>query len=154
VVELLELAYLSCYPMLPAGFAIVYWHGSPAEADRFWTAVFVAGALSYGVLPWVRTRPPRQLHGAPPGRSSVRLLNEAVLHRASVQFNTFPSGHVATAVATALAATAAVPVAGVWLLPLALAIAVACIAGRYHYLADVLTGAAAGVLAFALSRLT
>jgi membrane-associated phospholipid phosphatase len=153
LIELLELAYLFCYPMLPAGFAVIYWLGEPAAVDRFWTAVFVAATLSYGLLPWVRTRPPRQLYGAPPRRSSVRLLNEAVLHRASVQLNTFPSGHVSTAVATALAVTADVPAAGVWFLLLALAIAVACIAGRYHYLADVLTGAAAGVLAFALSRL-
>ena len=153
LVECLELAYLFCYPLLPAGFAIVYWYGGAAGADRFWTAVIVASALSYGLLPWVRTRPPRQLFGAPPGRSCVRMLNTAVLHRASVQLNTFPSGHVATAVATALAVTADVPTAGVGLLPLALAIALACIAGRYHYVADVLTGAVAGALGFAVSRL-
>jgi membrane-associated phospholipid phosphatase len=153
LLELLELAYLSCYPMLPAGFAVVYWHGGAAAADRFWTAVVMAAALSYGVLPWVRTRPPRQLYGAPPGGSWARTLNEAVLNRASVQLNTFPSGHVATAAATALAVTADVPAAGIGFLPIAVAIALACITGRYHYVADVLAGAAAGVLAFAVSRL-
>jgi hypothetical protein len=56
-------------------------------------------------------------------------------------------------VATALAVTADVPAAGVWFVVLAVAIALACIAGRYHYLADVLSGAAAGALGFAISRL-
>jgi membrane-associated phospholipid phosphatase len=154
LIELLELAYLCCYPLLPAGFAVIYWRGEPAAAERFWTAVFAAAALSYGVLPWIRTRPPRQLYGAPPRRSSIRQLNEVLLRRASVQLNTFPSGHVSTAVATALAVSADVPAAGVGFVVLALAIAVACIAGRYHYLADVLTGAAVGVLAFVLSRLS
>jgi membrane-associated phospholipid phosphatase len=153
VIELLELAYLFCYPMLPAGFAVIYWLGEPAAAERYWTAVFVAAAASYGMLPWIRTRPPRLLHAVPSRRSSVGRFNEVVLQRASVQLNTFPSGHVSTAVAAALAVTTDVPAVGVWFLLLALMIAVACVAGRYHYVADVLAGAAAGVLAFAFSRL-
>lgn len=154
VSELLELAYLACYPMLPAAFAAVYLWGDPDHADRFWAGVIVAAALSYGFLPWIRTRPPRLVESEPPRPPSrVRTLNEWILSRASVELNTFPSGHVATSVAAALAASSEVPVSGLVFLPLAVAISVACVVRRYHYLADALTGACVGAAGFAVSRL-
>jgi hypothetical protein len=152
-IELLEVSYLFCYPMLPAGYlAIVVWNPA-AEVDAYWTALLVSAALSYGVLPWIRTRPPRELEGPPPRASAVRWMNETVLHHASVQLNTFPSGHVATAVAAALAVAIEVPAAGVAFVLLALAIAAACVVRRYHYFADVVLGGAAGVFGFVVSRL-
>ena len=39
VIELLELAYLFCYPMVPIGLACLHVAGLRAESDRFWTAV-------------------------------------------------------------------------------------------------------------------
>jgi decaprenylphosphoryl-5-phosphoribose phosphatase len=80
-------------------------------------------------------------------------LNLRVLDRMSVQLNTFPSGHVATSFAAALAAAAAVPMAGACLGFTAFAIMLASVVGRYHYVADVLAGAAVSVVAFAVSRL-
>jgi hypothetical protein len=151
-IEVLEVAYLFCYPMLPAGYAVIVLWNSDAAIDRYWTALFVAAAVSYGVLPWVRTRPPRELEGPPPHATVVRWLNEIVLHHGSVQLNTIPSGHVATAVAAALAVSIEVPAAGVFFVLLALAIAVACVVRRYHYLADVVLGAVAGVVGVIVSR--
>ena len=104
VIELLELAYLFCYPMVPIGFACLYVAGLREESDRFWTAVLAAVFGCYGVLPWLPTRPPRAIEGEPRRSSAlIRRVNLRVLGLASVQLNTFPSGHVAASLATALA---------------------------------------------------
>jgi membrane-associated phospholipid phosphatase len=75
-----------------------------------------------------------------------------VLGVASVQLNTFPSGHAAASLATALAVGARLPLVGLSLGLLALAIALGSVAGRYHYAADALTGAGLAFLAFVISR--
>jgi len=153
VIELLELAYLFCYPIVPIGLACLYVAGLREESDRFWTAVLLAVFGCYGVLPWLPTRPPRAIEGAPMRSSGlVRRVNLRVLGLASIQLNTFPSGHVAASLATALAVCARVPLAGIPLGLLALAIAVGSVVGRYHYAADALAGAVLALLGFVISR--
>jgi membrane-associated phospholipid phosphatase len=153
VIELLELAYLFCYPMVPIGIAVLYAAGLRAEADRFWTAVLLAVFGCYGVLPWLPTQPPRAIEGAPVRSSGlVRRINLQVLGVASVQLNTFPSGHAAASLATALAVGAHLPLAGFLLGLLAIAIATGSVVGRYHYAADALTGVALAILGFLISR--
>ena len=153
VIELLELAYLCCYPMVPVGYACLYFAGLREESDRFWTAVLLAVFGCYGTLPWLPTRPPRAIEGAPMRSSGlVRGVNLSVLGVASVQLNTFPSGHTAAALATALAVGALLPIAGLLLGLLALAIAIGSVVGRYHYAADALAGAALALLGFVISR--
>ena len=150
LIEYLELAYLLCYAVVPAGFACLLLAGYPADAlDTFWLVVLLAAFGCYGVLPWLPTRAPRAIE--PPGRdmrSSIRRLNLAVLNRASVQWNTFPSGHTAASLATALAVGIHMPFAGVVLGVVAVSIAAGSIVGRYHYAADAIIGAAVAVLAF------
>ena len=153
MIELLELAYLCCYPMVPIGFACLYFAGLREESDRFWIAVLLAVFGCYGVLPWLPTRPPRAIEGAPVRSSGlVRRVNLRVLGVASVQLNTFPSGHAAASLATALAVGARLPLAGLPLGLLALAIALGSVVGRYHYAADALAGAALAILGFLISR--
>jgi hypothetical protein len=157
LIELLELAYLSCYPMVPAGLACLYLAGpiSADEADRFWTAVFVAALPCYALLPWLPTRPPRALGfeaNAVRPRRGIRRLNLWVLGRASTELNTFPSGHAAASLATALAVGAELPWAGVVLGLIALGISVGSVIGRYHYAADAATGCALAIAGFAISR--
>jgi membrane-associated phospholipid phosphatase len=151
-VELAELSYLSCYLVVPTGLACLYLAGFGAEADRFWVAVLLAVLPCYGLLPWLPTRPPRVVNGTASGRSAIRTLNLRVLEHGSVQFNTFPSGHVASAVATVLSVTVALPAGGLLLAPIAVGIAVGSVIGRYHYLADVIAGAAIALAAFGISR--
>jgi PAP2 superfamily protein len=151
-VELGELSYLFCYPLVPLGFSCLYLAGLRAEADRFWTVVFLAVFPCYGALPWLPTRPPRIVEGAPAGRSTIRTLNLHILERASVKLNTFPSGHVASAVATALVVATSLPPAGLLLTVIAAGIAAGSIVGRYHYLADVLAGTAIALTAYWISR--
>jgi membrane-associated phospholipid phosphatase len=153
VIELLEFAYLFCSPMVPLGFACLYVAGLREESDRFWTAVLAAVFGCYGVLPWLPTRPPRAIEGEPLRSSAlIRRVNLRVLGRASIQLNTFPSGHVAASLATALAVCVRLPLVGLPLALLALAIAIASVVGRYHYAADALAGAALGLLGFLISR--
>ncbi len=155
LIELLELAYLCCYPLVPAGLACLYVSGLRQETDRFWTAVLLAVFSCYGVLPWLSTRPPRVIEAERgPTRSSgfFRRANVQVLQRASIQLNTFPSGHVAASLATALAVGASLPIAGLVLVLLALGISVASVVGRYHYAADALAGVALALAAFVISR--
>ena len=62
LIEYLELAYLSCYAVVPAGYACLWLGGSGADAiARFWSIVLLASFLCYGVLPWITTRAPRAL---------------------------------------------------------------------------------------------
>lgn len=150
LIEYLELAYLLCYAVVPAGFACLLFAGYRARAlDTFWLVVLLAAFGCYGVLPWLPTRAPRAIEPGGGGmRSSIRSVNLAVLNRASVQWNTFPSGHTAASLATALAVGIHMPLAGVVLGIVALSIAAGSIVGRYHYAADAIIGAAVAVLAF------
>jgi membrane-associated phospholipid phosphatase len=149
VIEYLELAYLLCYAVVPAGYACLLLAGHSADAiDRFWSIVLLASFLCYGVLPWIPTRAPRAVEPAPPaGRASIRQLNMVVLNRASVQWNTFPSGHTAASLATALAVAGEMPLAGVALGVIAISIAVGSVVGRYHYAADAIAGALMAIAA-------
>ena len=151
VLEYLELAYLLCYAVVPAGYAVLVASGHDGVAiDQFWSCVLLASFICYGLLPWLPTRAPRAVEPQPESaRSSMRQVNLAVLNRASVQWNTFPSGHTAASLATALAVGAYMPAAGVVLAFVAFSIAAGSVVGRYHYAADAIAGAAAAVLAFA-----
>ena len=153
VIEYLELAYLLCYAVVPAGYACLLLAGHDAVViDRFWSVVLLAAFLCYGLLPWVPTRAPRAIEASGGGRrSSIRQLNLAVLNRASVQWNTFPSGHTAASVATALVVASYMPLAGLVLGVVAVSIAAGSVVGRYHYAADALAGAAVAVLAFVMA---
>jgi hypothetical protein len=153
VLEGLELAYLFCYPLVPAGWLCLHFISGADQEERYWTAVLLAAALCYGALPWLPTRPPRATERPVPNRSSVRRLNLLVLDRMSVQLNTFPSGHVAIAIAAALAVAVALPLAGGLLGLVAFGITIGSVVGRYHYAADAVAGVIVGLAAFAVSQL-
>jgi hypothetical protein len=149
VLEYFELAYLFCYPLVPAGLAALYFTGHAAAADRFWTVVLIASFGCYGVLPWLPTRPPRVLAPVLINRRRlvVRRVNLVVLDNASIQVNTFPSAHAAAGFATALAVAQWMPVAAVVVAVAAASIAIGSVLGRYHYAADAVLGIAVAVAA-------
>jgi membrane-associated phospholipid phosphatase len=142
----LELAYLLCYPLVPAAFTVVYFRGDSCAVERFWMAVLMAAYACYGTLRWTAARPPRlAMRHVPDGLFAS--LNAFVLGRVSHRLNTFPSGHVAMSIATAIAVGRVSVEAGALSGALAMAIAVAAVAGRYHYLVDVVLGLLLGVAA-------
>ena len=142
VLAYLEIVYMGCVVLVPAGFAALAWTGRAAYADWYWTLVTAAEFGSFASLAVVQARPPWMVE-----RKAV--LSDRSVHRAAslmvehltIRANTFPSGHVAGSLAAALAVMRVMPELGLVLLFLAGSIAVACVVGRYHYIADVVTGA-------------
>lgn len=138
--ELLEVAYLLVYPLIPAALAVHVLTDPMANTDRFWTVVLVTDFICFGFLPWIQTRPPRAFMAEAPWRSSTRRLNVALLGRTSIQANTFPSGHAAEALAGALLVAGGPWTATALIGAMAVLISAAAVLGRYHYAADVIAG--------------
>jgi hypothetical protein len=177
--ELLECAYLFCYPLVPAGIAVLYATGQRSRSDAYWTLVLASSFAAYAVLPWAGTRPPRSLEKTgresenctrsnfagsenctrfnfdadPGGRSCFQRVNLAVLARGSIQVNTFPSGHAASAWAVALFMTTVPRAPWPLFVGVAAAIGAGAVIGRYHYLLDVLAGVGVALIAFVVQRL-
>jgi len=147
----LEIVYMGCVVLVPAGFAALAWTGRSALADSYWTLVTAAELGSFASLGVVQARPPWMVE-----RKAV--LSDRSVHRAAsmmvehltIRANTFPSGHVAGSLAAALAVMRAMPGFGLVLLFFAGSIAAACIVGRYHYIVDVVTGVLLTVLIWSL----
>ena len=156
LVELLEIAYLAVYAMLPMGAWAAWVIGGHEAVDRFWLVVFPSEASCYLALAWLQTRPPRDLEpwvAQVRARAIFRRANEFVLHHGSHRMNTIPSGHAAGAVAVALAVTwLGSPAAGAFV-ALAASILVATIVGRYHFTVDTLAGALVAGLCWAVVAL-
>jgi hypothetical protein len=150
-----ELSYLLVYPVVPAGAATLVIGGHPDDVGWFWTVVLLAEFASYGMLPWIQTRPPRVLEGLVRPESSatlLRRLNLGVLRLGRAQVNTVPSGHAAGAVATALAVGSVMPVAGALFLGVAASIVAATVLGRYHYVIDSVLGVLVALAAWSLGQ--
>jgi hypothetical protein len=166
VSAVLELAYFMVHAFVPAGFLILALAGLDAS-EHFWTPVLLAGYSCYGTLPWLQARPPRLVEsveslesaglgnggGHSDAPSQVRGWNERLLDLVSVKANTFPSGHVAVALAVALVVFDLLPVAGMIFVPAALLIATATVVRRYHYTADAALGLVVAVVCWVGSRL-
>ena len=139
----LEVVYMGCFLLVPAGFAALAWTGHQADADRYWTMVLAAEFGAFAPLPIVQTRPPWALEPrAVLNDRAVHRFASLFVRRATIGANTFPSGHTAGSLAIAFAVIVTLPRTGTVLLALALSIALACIVGRYHYIIDVMAGAA------------
>jgi membrane-associated phospholipid phosphatase len=145
LVAYLDVIYTFCFLLLPAGYAALAVTGHAALANRYWTMVLAADLGAFAPLSVFQTRPPWMLEKAPLLRDQgVHRLASYMVRNATIRANTFPSGHVAVSVAVAFGVIGALPATGVLLLMLAASIGVACVVGRYHYILDVITGAALG----------
>jgi hypothetical protein len=139
---LLELAYFSIYPAIPAGFAILFTSGGGGAVDRYWTVVLVADFICFACLPWIQVRTPAALEPPLRRRGLARRVNQLVARVASIQVATVPSGHAAEALAVPLALAEVNPSAAGALSLLALGVGAGAVLGRYHYVADILAGGA------------
>lgn len=140
----MEYAYLSCYPLVPAGLATLYATGHRAATDTFWFLVLVPTYLCYAITPFFPALPPRSLsvkQTIVPASNVGRKLNLQLLKYGSIHAISFPSAHVASSLGVALVLLHFAPLAGAIFLVVAVAIAIAAIAGGYHYAIDVLLGA-------------
>jgi membrane-associated phospholipid phosphatase len=142
VLALLEVVYMGCFILIGAGFAVLAANGHASSAEHYWTLVTGAELGSFAPLAFVQTRPPWALERKPVlADSVVHDLAERMVRHLTIRVNTFPSGHVAGSLAVALAVLSAMPWTGAALVGLALAIGVATVVGRYHYVVDALAGA-------------
>lgn len=143
-IEALELAYVGCFLFVPSGMLILAIAGHASAADRFWTLVLAAELGSFAFLPWIQTRPPRSLEtgiGVERRPLLLRHVNRFMVKHTSIGVNTFPSGHVAGALATAIAVAEVQPGLWPWMFGGALLITIASVVGRYHYFVDAVAGA-------------
>lgn len=138
--EFLEISYMAVYPIVPIALVLHLTRTTEPDAARFWAVILITDYICFGMLPWIQTRPPRAIEARPPWRAGFRRLNLRLLGEASIQANTFPSGHAAEALAAALMVTGAGPVTVAFLFVMALSISAGAVFGRYHYAADALAG--------------
>jgi hypothetical protein len=148
IAEVLELAYVGVYPLIPIALYLALREG--VTADRFWTVILLTDYVCFGMLPWIQTRPPRAVGFGTPWRSTWRTVNLRVVDASSVQVNTFPSGHAAEAVAAALLVSGSPAPVVVLMVLAAAAISAGAVFGRYHYAADALAGWAVAVAVYYL----
>src|SRR5690606_31744379 len=59
--DLLEVAYLLVYPLVPAGLLAFSWSGEASAGDGFWPVLWWAVLPCYASLPVLPTRAPREL---------------------------------------------------------------------------------------------
>jgi membrane-associated phospholipid phosphatase len=144
----MEWAYALCYPLVPLGLAVLYIAGLRRYADIFWFNVLVPTYLCYAITPFFPALPPRDLESGP-RRSKSRVFNLWILEHGSIHAISFPSAHVASALAIALVLLRYLPIAGVVSLVIAFWIALAAVIGRYHYALDVVLGALVALLVYA-----
>lgn len=140
VATALELAYVGVYPLVGIAFIIHVLHSPAPNPVRFWTVILTVDYLCFGLLPWVQTRPPRSLDETEPWSSPIRRFNLQLLGTASIQVNTFPSGHAAEALAAALLTLDATLPAFILVAVGAIGVSAGAVLGRYHYAADAIAG--------------
>jgi len=153
VLAYLDIVYMGCFLLVPAGFAILAARGRSDLADHYWTIVAAAEFGAFAPLAVVQTRPPWLVERKPvlADRAVHRAASQMVEHL-TIRANTFPSGHVAGSLAVGLALVDTMPVAGAALLTLAISISVATIVGRYHYVIDGIAGAALAIAVWTIVR--
>lgn len=148
----LELAYVMVYPLIPLALLTLNFCNLLPYVNYYWIVVLPATYICFAMTPFVQAMPPRSLSDYEKFRmpiTSVKKVNNFLLRNASIQAITFPSGHVASAMATALVFLRLQPWAGLIFLVVALSIAVATVVGGYHYAADVLLALLIALAVFA-----
>ena len=153
VLAYLDIVYMGCFLLVPAGFAILAARGRSDLADHYWTIVMAAEFGAFAPLAVIQTRPPWLVERKPvlADRAVHRAASQMVEHL-TIRANTFPSGHVAGSLAVAFALLDTQPAIGLVLLLLAASISVATVVGRYHYVADGIAGAALAIAVWTIAR--
>ena len=148
-----ELSYLLCYPLVPAGLAILYLMHMPQHSDYFWTIVLIPTYICHAMVPFTQTLPPWMLEPEKHHSGAIRTFNFWIIKHASINANTLPSAHVTASLAASFVLMQFIPAAGFIFLWIAISISIAAVAGRYHYTLDVITAAIVAILVFVFFRI-
>jgi membrane-associated phospholipid phosphatase len=153
LVRILDAVYIGCFLLVPAGLALLLAAGHRGQSEQYWTIVAGAELGAFAALPYLQTRPPWVLERIAERRGGARRRASVVfMQRATTGANTLPSGHAAGSLAVALAVIGTLPVAGMVLLALALAISAAAVVTRAHFVVDIVTGIALAGIVWGLVR--
>ena len=122
---LLELAYLSCYPLVPMGLGVLYLAHMRNHATEYWSVVLPATYPCYVFTAFVPTLPPRlfETDSMHPNTGRIRSLNLWIIRWLSHKLNTFPSGHVTATLGGSLVLLRFVPSVGLAFLLVSIGIA-------------------------------
>jgi membrane-associated phospholipid phosphatase len=156
----LEACYLMVYGMGAYCIAALYMLGKRRKVDRFLVVYLTGTLLAYAMFPYFPSLPPRfafQRSLEPGLNSVVRGLNLAILDRATIQTGVFPSAHVSSVFSGAwgmfLVLGKRSKIARALVL-YAISVSVATVYGRYHYLADVVSGFGVSLLGALVGRVS
>jgi membrane-associated phospholipid phosphatase len=150
----LELTYLFCYPLVPLGLAFLYYRNLANHSDSYWTAILIPTYFCHAMVPFTQTYPPWMIEQQKieSHRNLIRVFNFWIIKYASIHANTLPSAHVTASMAAAIMLLQLLPVVGSIFLLTALSICVAAVAGRYHYMLDVIAAAILVIVVFAVLK--
>lgn len=149
---ILELAYISCYVLVPLGLLVLYAKGLQGYVPEYWAVPLIATYPCYVVTAFFPTHPPRILEAKRPEsvNGKIRTFNLWVVRLVSTELNTFPSAHVTATLGSSLVLVHFVPGIGLLFVLVSIGIGLGAVLGRYHYAADVLLAAAITVLVYIL----
>lgn len=152
VAAALELAYVSCYVLVPLGLAVLYLAGLQRHATEYWSVALLATYPCYVFTAFFPTHPPRIIEANPAHRvtGKIRRFNLWMVGRFTTQLNTFPSAHVTATLGSSLVLLHFLPTIGVAFVLVSIGIALGAVLGRYHYAADVLLAVALSVAVYAV----
>lgn len=140
---ILELAYISCYVLVPLGLVVLYATGLKRHVPDYWAVPLIATYPCYAFTAFFPTQPPRILEHKPaatvPG--TIRTFNLWVVRSFSTELNTFPSAHVTATLGSSLVLLHFIPSIGLLFVLVSIGIGLGAVMGRYHFAADVLLAA-------------
>ena len=148
----LELAYISCYVLVPMGLGVLYLEDLERHISDYWSVVLLATYPCYVFTAFVPTHPPRLVEKNSAGTvtSNIRRFNLWIVSSLTTQLNTFPSAHVTATLGGSLVLLHFLPAIGLVFVLVSIGIALGAVLGRYHYAADVLLAVAITVAVFTL----
>jgi hypothetical protein len=146
VSELLHGAYLSYYGMVYLPPLLLYRAGRQAEFAATITSTVAVFAVCFVVFVLLPVDGPRYTVAAAAPDGPLRQLTLAILEAGSSRGTAFPSAHVGVAVAAAICATRFQPRLALVLWPASIGLAVSTVYGGFHYVVDVIAGAAVGAI--------
>lgn len=147
-----ELAYISCYVLVPMGLGVLYLEGLQRHTNDYWSVVLFATYPCYVFTAFFPTHPPRLVDtdATVSVPSKIRTFNLWIVRSLTTELNTFPSAHVTATLGGSLVLLYFLPPIGLVFLFVSIGIALGAVLGRYHYAADVIVAAALTVAVFAL----
>lgn len=148
----LELAYISCYVLVPMGLGVLHLENLERHISDYWSVVLLATYPCYVFTAFVPTHPPRlvETNSAGTVTSNIRRFNLWIVRSLTTQLNTFPSAHVTATLGGSLVLLHFLPAIGLVFVLVSIGIALGAVLGRYHYAADVLLAVAITVVVFTL----